>query len=157
MKIIDRIKSLINSNHKEIIEIDKTETKQENTKSNDCDYNWFVKVVMKKDGSLHIEKSESLNDENCIQPLIASKEELKNELLRIIGNEAYGMNLEKIDYDLAMAYKEADYQIARVNKVQAELDYYRAANDLSGEYSGPRLFAMWNHYLDMKKQLDSFG
>ncbi len=156
MKFVDRLKSLFRSKPDEN---EQNDDNAQETKSNEneCDEEWSIKITMSKNGTLNIEKSETLNEENCIEPLVASKETLKNEIIRLIGNDAYCSNLEQIDYELAMAYKEADYQIARADMIQAELDYYKAANNLSMEFSGPRLYALWNHYLDMKKRYEAFG
>ena len=158
MKFVDKFKSLFRNKPEENEQNDdNVQESVPESNENDCDEEWFIKITMSKNGTLNIEKSETLNEENCIEPLIASKETLKNEIIRLIGNDAYGSNLEQIDYELAMAYKEADYQIARADMIQAELDYYKATNNLNIEFSGPRLYALWNHYLDMKKRYEAFG
>lgn len=156
MSFIDKFKNLFGTSNSHNVEQAAKEPSIEQEHA-DCGPQWQVTVTMNNDGSLTVEKSESLPDDKCLDALIASREEIKNEIVRTIGNDEYGANLDHIDYELAMAYKEADYQILRADTIKAELEYYKAANDLHQEFSGPRLYAMWNHYLDLKKRLDSFS
>ena len=54
-----------------------------------------------------------------------------------------------------MAYKEADYQITRADYLDAELQYYKAANNPNGPL-GNMLKVMWDRRCELKERLDAF-
>ena len=97
----------------------------------------------------------STDDELDVDFAIASMHRLRDQLIRTLGNEGYGENLNVIEPDLAMAYKEADYQIARADYLDAELQYYKAANNPNGP-QGNMLKVMWDHRCELKERLDVF-
>lgn len=84
-----------------------------------------------------------------------SREVIKNNIVRTIGKQQYEQNLEQLDYDLAMAYKEADYQMARNEALDAEFMYYREVNNPNGMKS-QQLLNMWNRVVEMKERLKRF-
>lgn len=87
--------------------------------------------------------------------LAACSVALRSEAAKMVG-PAFDRDLEKYDRDLAMAYKEADYQMARADAAQSGLDYFRAINDAYGPASD-ELLRMWNVYKAAKAKLESFG
>ena len=97
----------------------------------------------------------STDDELDIDFAVSSMHRLRDQLIRTLGNEGYGERLNVIEPDLAMAYKEADYQIARSDFLDAELQYYKAANNPSGP-SANMLKTMWDHRCEMKERLEAF-
>ena len=72
-----------------------------------------------------------------------------------ITPEEYEKELEHYDQDLANAFKEVDYQIARADSLEAELNYYKAINDPNGMNSNQALF-LWNQVLETKRALERF-
>ncbi len=63
----------------------------------------------------------STDDTLDVDFAIKSMHRLRDQLIMTLGNEGYGERLNEIEPDLAMAYKEADYQIARADFADAEL------------------------------------
>lgn len=58
----------------------------------------------------------------------------RKSLIDSVGEETYGEKLESYEPDLFNAYKEADYQIAKSEYLEAELDYYKMVNNpMSGD------------------------
>lgn len=80
---------------------------------------------------------------------------LRDQLIQTLGNEGYGARLDEIEPDLSMAYKEADYQIVRADYLDAELQYYKAANNPAGP-SANMLKTMWDRRCELKERLDAF-
>ena len=69
--------------------------------------------------------------------------------------DAAAMFIEGKRQDLANAFKEVDYQIARADSLEAELNYYKAINDPNGMNSNQALF-LWNQVLETKRALERF-
>lgn len=109
-------------------------------------------------------KTADLNDKDAIEYINTdpdndtfasnAKEVIRESLINKLGQE-YEMRLEEFDPDIATAFKEADYQIARADAAEAELQYYRAINDPNGLKS-LQLQHMWERVIEMKKRLQAF-
>ena len=109
-------------------------------------------------------KTVDLNDKDSIEYINTdpdndtfasnAKEVIRESLINKLGEE-YEMRLEEFDPDIATAFKEADYQIARADVAEAELQYYRAINDPNGPKS-IQLQHMWERVIDLKKRLQAF-
>ena len=83
------------------------------------------------------------------------KDMIKNDIVRRVTPEEYEKELEHYDQDLANAFKEVDYQIARADSLEAELNYYKAINNPNGMDSNQALF-LWNQVLETKRALERF-
>ena len=83
------------------------------------------------------------------------KDMIKDDIVRRVTPEEYEKELEHYDQDLANAFKEVDYQIARADSLEAELNYYKAINDPNGMNSNQALF-LWNQVLETKRALERF-
>ena len=69
--------------------------------------------------------------------------------------EKYGESLEQYEPDLFNAYKEADYQIAKSEYLQAELDYYKLVNNpTSGDANV--LYANYRRLQQLKDKYENF-
>lgn len=84
-----------------------------------------------------------------------AKQQIRQWLIEKLGAD-YDKNLEKYEPDTANAFKEADYQIARADAVDAELQYYKAINDPNG-LKGMQLQHLWERVIEMKKRLDFYN
>ena len=97
----------------------------------------------------------STDDELNIDFAIASFHRLREQIIHTLGNEKYSQNLSTIEPDLALAYKEADFQITRAEYLDAELQYYKAANNPNGPLAN-MLKKMWDRRCKLKEQLEIF-
>lgn len=58
----------------------------------------------------------------------------RKSLIDNVGEQTYGEKLKIYEPDLFNAYKEADYQIAKSEYLDAELNYYKMVNNpMSGD------------------------
>ena len=84
------------------------------------------------------------------------KERLRNILINTIGREAFEQNIEILEPDTALAWKEADYQIARAEWQEAELQYYKAVNMPGNNLRASQLKNMYDRVQSLKAQVESF-
>ena len=84
------------------------------------------------------------------------KERLRNILINTIGREAFEQNIEILEPDTALAWKEADYQIARAEWQEAELQYYKAVNLPGNNLRATQLKNMYDRVQSLKAQVESF-
>jgi hypothetical protein len=159
------LRNLFNKNKKENSVIS-DDIKDKNEKSTEdkikknisllSDSNDFMIVF----GNGKIISSENQDDTNnmcdflslCKQTIIYIKKEMINRLTQ----KVYEERLEEFDTDLFLSYKEIDYQMARADMLQAELDYYKAINDPNGKYKSPQLQHMWEHLCQLKEKMKIF-
>ena len=76
-------------------------------------------------------------------------------LINNVTEEKYGESLEQYEPDLFNAYKEADYQIAKSEYLQAELDYYKLVNNpTSGDANV--LYTNYRRLQQLKDKYENF-
>ena len=111
-------------------------------------------MLFKKQGSDKIDMfiTEERLDEDFASDCVYT---IKSQIINKIGQETYERQLERFDYDMAMAFKEADYQMARADYAEAELQYFRAVNDPYGA-KAPQLKKMWDNVNRTKSRLEAF-
>lgn len=80
---------------------------------------------------------------------------LNNKFINDVTAEVYSRNLQKYNLELFNAYKECDYQMAKSNYLEAELDYQRAVNDPAGGDAN-QLFIMYSRLKKLKEIYESF-
>lgn len=98
-------------------------------------------------------KKQSTNIDEAFQHHIY--DDARQSLINNVGQQKYGEKLESYEPDLFNAYKEADYQIAKSEYLQAELDYYKLVNNpMSGDAN--TLFVNYQRLQQLKKQYENF-
>lgn len=111
---------------------------------------YVIYVVNKND---EIIKKESSNITEDFQHHIFNDSRVS--LINNVTEEKYGESLEQYEPDLFNAYKEADYQIAKSEYLQAELDYYKLVNNpTSGDANV--LYANYRRLQQLKDKYENF-
>jgi hypothetical protein len=90
------------------------------------------------------------------QFLADCKERLRGILINTIGREVFEQNIEVLEPDTALAWKEADYQIARAEWHEAELQYYKAVNMPGNNLRASQLKNMYDRVQSLKARVDEF-
>lgn len=81
---------------------------------------------------------------------------LRNHIVRTLGEEQYNTELERWDYDLAMAYKEADYHILRANYFEVMNQYINTINDPNG-MKAPEARQLYMEAQELKEKYENFS
>lgn len=111
---------------------------------------YVIYVINKKD---EIIKKESSNITEDFQHHIFNDSRVS--LINTVTEEKYGESLEQYEPDLFNAYKEADYQIAKSEYLQAELDYYKLVNNpTSGDANV--LYTNYRRLQQLKDKYENF-
>lgn len=84
------------------------------------------------------------------------RELMRNDLKRRVGDETYDRDIEFFEPFTAQVFMEADYQMARADAAEMELNYFRAINDPVGDKDANTLYNMWKEYMDAKEKLKHF-
>lgn len=112
----------------------------------------YILYTKNKDNTINKFNSNNID----IDFLNIANNDIKNDFISKVGEQNYGQELEKYDNDLFNAYKEADYQLARADYLEAELTYYKTVNDpMSGDAN--KLYMLYNRVVKLKEKLDSFN
>lgn len=90
------------------------------------------------------------------QFLADCKERLRGILINTVGREVFEQNIEVLEPDTALAWKEADYQIARAEWQEAELQYYKAVNMPGNNLRASQLKNMYDRVQSLKARVDEF-
>ena len=80
---------------------------------------------------------------------------LTSDFINEVTPEIYGRDLQKYNLELYNAYKECDYQMAKSNYLEAELEYYKAVNNPDGG-DAYKLFMMYNRLQKLKDIYENF-
>ena len=80
---------------------------------------------------------------------------LNSNFIEEVTPEVYGRDLQKYNEELFNAYKECDYQMAKSNYLEAELEYQRAVNDPSGGDAN-KLYMMYSRLKKLKEIYENF-
>ena len=111
----------------------------------------YVIYAVNKKGEQVKKQSNNINEEFCHHIY----DDARLSLINTVGEQTYGEKLETYEPDLFNAYKEADYQIAKTEYLQAELDYYKLVNNpMSGDAN--ILFTSYQRLQQLKKQYENF-
>ena len=78
------------------------------------------------------------------------REVIKDIVVRRIGREQYDTNIDRMDSEVGMLFRESDYHMARAEYLDAELRYYKEANSPQG-LGGNQLMNMWQRVLETKR------
>lgn len=78
------------------------------------------------------------------------REVIKDIVIRRIGREQYDMNIDRMDSEVGMLFRESDYHMARAEYLDAELRYYKEANSPQG-LGGNQLMNMWQRVQETKR------
>ena len=78
------------------------------------------------------------------------REVIKDIVLKRIRREQYDMNIGRMDAEVAQLFMESDYHMARAEYLDAELRYYKEANNPSG-LGGNQLMNMWKRVQETKR------
>ena len=78
------------------------------------------------------------------------REVIKDIVVRRIGREQYEINIDRMDPEVGLLFRESDYHMAHAEYLDAELRYYKEANNPSG-LGGNQLMNMWKRVLETKR------
>lgn len=78
------------------------------------------------------------------------REVIKSIIIERIGRERYDENIDRMDMEIGQLYRESDYHMARAEWLDAELRYYKEANDPGG-LGGNQLMNMWQRVLETRR------
>ena len=84
------------------------------------------------------------------------RELMRNDLRRRVGDERYDREIEFFEPFTSQVFMEADYQMARADAAEMELNYFRAINDPVNKKDGNELYNMWKEYQDANERLKHF-
>ena len=107
-------------------------------------------IITENDKSIDIQYSD--NDIDWKSSII---NKLNSNFIEEVTPEVYGRDLQKYNEELFNAYKECDYQMAKSNYLEAELEYQRAVNDPSGGDAN-KLYMMYSRLKKLKEIYENF-
>lgn len=107
-------------------------------------------IITENDESVDIQYSD--NDIDWKSSII---NKLNSNFIEEVTPEVYGRDLQKYNEELFNAYKECDYQMAKSNYLEAELEYQRAVNDPSGGDAN-KLYMMYSRLKKLKEIYENF-
>ena len=106
----------------------------------------FILVGEQSDAKPFVWKSGETDNEF----LADCREVIKNIIIERIGREQYDTNIDRMDAEVAQLYRESDYHMARAEWLDAELRYYKEANNPSG-LGGNQLMNMWKRVQETRR------
>jgi len=97
------------------------------------------------------------SDENLdVKFAVECRELMRNDLKRRVGDETYDRDMEFFEPFTAQVFMEADYQMARADAAEMELEYVKRINDPTDTTDGPELYRIWKDCQDAKEKLKHF-
>lgn len=81
---------------------------------------------------------------------------LKYQVINMIGKDEYDKNIAYWDEDIALVYKEIDYQMINAQLSKLELEYYKMINSPNGCKAEEGVM-MWNKILELRQYIENFN